>query len=92
VPYHSARVEICQAAVQDPRNGSAFLSMQRNCMNQILKSSSDKRNFIKCDVNFDTSLQSISLNNIIGRTAHIEFLETDMFLRFLMWSFPEFFS
>ena len=92
MPYHSARVEICQAAAQDSRRGSAFLTMHRNCMQQILKSSSVKRNFIKCDVNFNTSTQTISFNSIIGRTAHIEFLETDIYLRFLMQTFPELFT
>lgn len=92
VPYHSARVEMCQAAARDSRRGSAYTMMHRNCMDQILKPSIVERNFLRCDVNFNTSSQARSLNNLIGRTAHIEFLETDIFLRFLMWTFPKYFS
>ncbi|KAH7285412.1 hypothetical protein KP509_33G027000 [Ceratopteris richardii] len=92
VPYHSARVEMCQAAARDSKRGSAYTSMHRNCMEQILKPSIVERTFVKCDVNFNTSLQARTLNNLIGRTAHIEFLETDTFLRFLMWAFPKYFS
>lgn len=92
VPYHSARVEMCQAAARDSRRGSAYTLMHRNCMDQILKPSIVERSFLKCDVNFNTSSQARTLNNLIGRTAHIEFLETDTFLRFLMWTFPKYFS
>ncbi|KAI5077732.1 hypothetical protein GOP47_0007556 [Adiantum capillus-veneris] len=91
VPYHSARVEMCQAAARDSRRGAVYMSMHRNCMDQILKPTIVERNFLRCDVNFNTSSQARSLNNLIGRTAHIEFLETDTFLRFLMWTFPKYF-
>ncbi|MCO5547611.1 hypothetical protein L7F22_001062 [Adiantum nelumboides] len=77
VPYHSARVEMCQAAVRDSRRGVVYTTMHRNCMDQILKPCIVERNFLRCDVNFNTSSQARTLNNLIGRTAHIEFLETD---------------
>lgn len=46
---------------------------------------------MRCDVNFDITLQGRNLNTLIGRAAHIEFLETDIFAKFIMWSFPELF-
>ncbi|KAL8099294.1 uncharacterized protein LOC141683483 isoform X1 [Apium graveolens] len=92
VPYHSARMEMCQASSGDySKKGKVFLEMLNNCLDQIRAPSSEQRVFMRCDVNFDISLQGRNLNTFIGRAAHIEFLETDSFARFIMWSFPELF-
>lgn len=92
VPYHSARIEMCQAAMRDSRKGPTYTAMLKNCLHQILAPAMADRTFIRGDVNFDTSSQALTLNNFIGRAAHIEFLETDNFARFIMWSFPKLFS
>lgn len=93
VPYHSARIEMCQASSGDnSKKSKVFLEMLNECLDQIRASSSEPRVFMRCDVNFDISLHGRSLNTIIGRAAHIEFLESDIFARFLMWSFPELFQ
>lgn len=92
VPYHSARIEMCQAALRDSRKGPSYTAMLKNCLNEILSPATSDRIFIRVDVNFDTSSQALTLNNFIGRAAHIEFLETDNFVRFIMWSFPKLFS
>lgn len=92
VPYHSARIEMCQSSSGDySRKGKVFHDMLNNCLDQIRSPSSEQRMFMRCDVNFDISLQGRNLNTIIGRAAHIEFLETDIFAKFIMWSFPELF-
>ncbi|CAK9313273.1 unnamed protein product [Citrullus colocynthis] len=92
VPYHSARIELCQAAsIDNSRKGKLFLDMLNDCLDQIRAPSSEQRVFMRCDVNFDTSAYAKNLNTIIGRAAHIEFLESDFFARFIMWSFPELF-
>lgn len=92
VPYHSARIESCQAASWDTsKKGKAFLEMLNDSMDQIRAPSSERRVFMRCDVNFDTSSYGKNLNTFIGRAAHIEFLESDIFARFIMWSFPELF-
>ncbi|XP_076886998.1 uncharacterized protein LOC143537009 [Bidens hawaiensis] len=92
VPYHSARIEMCQSSSGDySKRGKIFQEMLNNCLEQIRAPSSEQRMFMRCDVNFDTSLQGRNLNTIIGRAAHIEFLETDIFAKFIMWSFPELF-
>lgn len=92
VPYHSARVELCPASSSDySRKGRIFMEMLNNCLDQILSPSSETRTFMRCDVNFDTSSQSTNLNTIIGRAAHIEFLESDIYAKFIMWSFLELF-
>ncbi|KAI3700626.1 hypothetical protein L2E82_45262 [Cichorium intybus] len=40
---------------------------------------------MRCDVKFDISLQGRNLNTIIGRAAHIEFLKTDIFAKFIIF-------
>ncbi|XP_059453326.1 uncharacterized protein LOC132183879 [Corylus avellana] len=92
VPYHSARIESCQAASWDSsKKGKVFLEMLNNCLDQMRAPSSEHRVLMRCDVNFDTSSYGKNLNTFIGRAAHIEFLESDIFARFIMWSFPELF-
>ncbi|KAJ1264879.1 hypothetical protein BS78_08G035700 [Paspalum vaginatum] len=92
VPYHSARIELCPAASSDTsRKSQVFTEMLNNCLDQIRAPSSDTRIFMRCDVNFDQSNQGRSLNTMIGRAAHIEFLETDLYAKFIMWSFPDLF-
>ncbi|XP_078434063.1 uncharacterized protein LOC144705326 isoform X2 [Wolffia australiana] len=92
VPYHSARIELCQAASWDSSKKSmVFLEMLNECLDQIRAPTSQRRTFMRCDVSFDSSAQGRNLNTIIGRAAHIEFLETDLFARFILWSFPDLF-
>ncbi|CAL8997658.1 unnamed protein product [Prunus brigantina] len=92
VPYHSARIDMCQAASWDlSKKGKVFLEMLNDCLDQIRAPHSENRVFIRCDINFDTSSYGKNLNTFIGRAAHIEFLESDTFARFIMWSFPDLF-
>ncbi|CAA0826641.1 Putative serine esterase family protein [Striga hermonthica] len=92
VPYHSARIETCPASSGDfSKKGKVFLEMLNDCLDQIRAPSSEHRVFMRCDVNFDISLHGRNLNTIIGRAAHIEFLEADSFAKFIMWSFPDLF-
>ncbi|XP_042003199.1 protein FAM135B-like isoform X2 [Salvia splendens] len=92
VPYHSARIEMCPASSGDySKKGKLFLEMLNEYLDQIRAPSSEHRVLLRCDVNFDISLQRRNLNTLIGRAAHIKFLETDIFAKFIMWSFPELF-
>ncbi|CAJ1973945.1 unnamed protein product [Sphenostylis stenocarpa] len=80
VPYHSARIESCQAASRDTsKKGTLFLEMLNACLDQIRSNSTQRRVFMRCDVNFDPSTQGKNLDSIIGRAAHIEFLDSDIF-------------
>uniref|UniRef100_A0A0D9XX67 DUF676 domain-containing protein n=1 Tax=Leersia perrieri TaxID=77586 RepID=A0A0D9XX67_9ORYZ len=85
VPYHSARIELCPAASSDnSKKGQVFTEMLNNCLDQIRAPSSQTRIFMRCDVNFDQSAHGRNLNTMIGRAAHIEFLETDIYAKFIM--------
>ncbi|KAK5824055.1 uncharacterized protein LOC108457024 isoform X1 [Gossypium arboreum] len=93
VPYHSARIKSCRAASMDnSKKGKAFLEMLNNCLDQIRAPTAENRVFVRCDINFNTSSHGRNLNALIGRAAHIEFLESDIFARFIMWSFPDLFQ
>ncbi|RDX87497.1 hypothetical protein CR513_31023, partial [Mucuna pruriens] len=82
VPYHSARIELCQAASRDSsKKGKMFLDMLNDCLDQIRANTMEHRVFMRCDVNFDASTQGKNLDSIIGRAAHIEFLDSDIFAR-----------
>ncbi|KAJ1419930.1 hypothetical protein SESBI_14671 [Sesbania bispinosa] len=92
VPYHSARIELCPAACSDfSKQGKVFLEMLNNCLDQI-RTHSEHRVVMRCDINFETSSYGKGFNTLVGRAAHIEFLECDIFVKFIMWSFPELFS
>ncbi|KAL1336304.1 hypothetical protein HN51_030690 [Arachis hypogaea] len=92
VPYHSARIESCPGASLDSsKQGKVFLQMLNNCLDQ-LRTHSDHRVVMRFDINFDTSSYGRNLNSFLGRAAHIDFLERDIFIKFIMWSFPEIFS
>ncbi|XVF36506.1 hypothetical protein REPUB_Repub19eG0064000 [Reevesia pubescens] len=92
VPYHSARIDSCRAASMDySKKGKAFLEMLNDCLDQIRAPTIEHRVFVRCDVNFNSSSYGKNLNTLIGRAAHIEFLESDIFARFIMWSFPDLF-
>ncbi|KAF2324203.1 hypothetical protein GH714_009937 [Hevea brasiliensis] len=86
------RIELCRAASLDySKKGRVFLEMLNNCLDQIRAPTSQQRVFMRFDVNFDTSSYGRNFNTFIGRTAHIEFLESDIFARFIMGSFQELF-
>ncbi|GAB2219628.1 hypothetical protein Droror1_Dr00007265 [Drosera rotundifolia] len=92
VPYHSARIELHPASSSDfSKKGQVFLDMLNNCLDQIRSPAVEQRVFMRCDVNFNMTFHGRNLNTFIGRAAHIEFLETDIFAKFIMWSFPELF-
>lgn len=90
VPYHSARIEMCPAAMRDTKRGAAYATMVQGCLSPLLKrAASEKRTFLRCDVNFDVSAQAGTINSLIGRAAHIEFLETDVYIRFILWYYRD---
>ncbi|XP_028787069.1 protein FAM135B isoform X1 [Neltuma alba] len=92
VPYHSARIEHCPSASLDySKKGKVFHEMLNNCLHQI-NALTDHGVVMRCDINFNTSSYGKNLNTLIGRAAHIEFLESDIFAKFIMWSFPELFT
>ncbi|KAE8684551.1 Serine esterase family protein, putative isoform 2 [Hibiscus syriacus] len=53
IPYHSARIESCQAAATDhSKNGKAFLEMLHTCFDQMRAPTTEDWVFMRCDVHF----------------------------------------
>ncbi|XLT30148.1 hypothetical protein S245_061457 [Arachis hypogaea] len=94
IPYHSARIESCPAASNDrSKKGRMFIEMLNDILDQVrVNHDEHRRVLMRCDVNFDVSSYGKNLNSFVGRAAHIEFLESDIYAKFIMWSFPELFK
>ncbi|XP_071964726.1 protein FAM135A-like [Antedon mediterranea] len=80
VPLHSARVEKCKAAVKDKYIwGTVYNEMLNNIMKPIIDN--PEVELVRYDVHH--ALQS-SANSLIGRAAHIAFLDSDIFIEKFM--------
>uniref|UniRef100_UPI00358F56AE protein FAM135A-like isoform X2 n=1 Tax=Myxine glutinosa TaxID=7769 RepID=UPI00358F56AE len=80
VPYHSARIEMCRAALRDKYMGRVYGEMQMNLLDPVIASA-------RCKVTrYDVAhaLPSTA-NSLIGRAAHIAVLDSEIFLeKFLL--------
>jgi hypothetical protein len=83
-PFESARVEVSPRAATDPMNGKAYIEMADRILGTL-----SPTQLCRLDVSFKISGKS--LDSLIGRTAHIQFLENEGFLRVLAFRYPDFF-
>ena len=79
VPYHSARIELCKAALKDTVHGSIYVEMINNLLGPIVRQPSIT--FVR--YNAFHNIQS-STNNFIGRAAHIAILDSELFVEKLV--------
>ena len=84
-PYDSARIQIHDQAREDGKQGKTYAKMARNILNDL-----PLQNLYRIDVNF--MITSKTMDSLIGRTAHIQFLENEQFMRMLIYRFLEFFE
>ena len=84
VPHDSARVEVSEAGANDQTKGRFYIQMASKILSNI-----PIERLHRLDVNFH--LRGKSLDTLIGRTAHIQFLENEQFLHMLVHMYPEFF-
>ena len=90
VPHHSARLQLCDEAVHDTRNGPVFASMVHNLLGPLIDS-----NLLHIEVHFGEPPEDKLLARIdaaIGRTAHISFLDNDPFVRMFVHTYLAFFA
>lgn len=77
VPSHSARIEMCAAALGAANDDSdVYYSMVRGLLEPLMHSDTL---LLRIDVSF--GIKKMNLDSAIGRTAHILFLESAPFLR-----------
>ncbi|XP_026294467.1 uncharacterized protein LOC113218365 isoform X3 [Frankliniella occidentalis] len=82
VPLHSARIELCKAAVKDSSvQGTAYREMVQNILHPIINN--PDVTFVRYDVHH--SFSAHTADALIGRAAHIAVLDSEKFLeKFLM--------
>jgi pimeloyl-ACP methyl ester carboxylesterase len=76
VPFESARIEMSAAADGDSKRGRAYAEMVENLIGPLQFSMVSR-----VDANFH--LPETSLDTVIGRAAHIEFIQCQEFMRIL---------
>jgi hypothetical protein len=79
VPFHSARIEICKAALKDTIHGSVYVEMIKNLLEPILRNPSIT--FVRYNVFHNIPSGT---NNFIGRAAHIAILDSELFVEKLI--------
>jgi hypothetical protein len=79
VPFHSARIEVCKAALTDTIYGSTYVEMINNLLGPIINNPSIT--FVR--YNAFHNIPS-GTNNIIGRAAHIAILDSELFVEKLI--------
>ena len=87
VPFQSARVEMCAAAEKDSRRGAQYMRMV-DALTRNFGNGPGQTRVLRVDVEFyqQAGKQQWALNRIVGRKAHIEFLESDLYIQFLLWT------
>mmetsp|Transcript_26681 Transcript_26681/g.48059 ORF Transcript_26681/g.48059 Transcript_26681/m.48059 type:complete len:665 (-) Transcript_26681:1697-3691(-) len=85
VPYDSARNEIPAKAFKDQARGKQIAQMVDN-----LSSMLTCPQLLKIDVHF--KIKQKSLDSVIGRAAHIQFIDDAAFIRQFLVSYPELFN
>ncbi|CAM4922391.1 unnamed protein product [Rotaria socialis] len=88
VPFHSARIELCKAALKDTVYGSTYVEMINNLLEPILRNPSIT--FVR--YNAFHNIPS-GTNNFIGRAAHIAILDSELFVeKFILVSAAKYFK
>jgi len=84
-PFDSARIQICKRAMQDPSKGKVYVQMAKNILSSVAAQC-----IYRIDVNFKMAQKNI--DTMIGRAAHIQFLENQVFMKMLVYRYANFFS
>lgn len=81
MPFDSARIQICQQAIDaDKISKSVYLEMTDNILKKLRCNSITRLN-----VNF--KIEDRTLSSFIGRTAHIQMLESEPMIKALIYKY-----
>lgn len=84
-PFESARVEPSKEAISDSSKGQFYKKMAKNLLGSL-----SANHLYRIDVNF--KIIESNLDTMIGRAAHIRFLESQPLIRMLFYRYENFFS
>lgn len=79
-PYESARVEHSPQSANDPGHGPVYEAMVNNFLSRV-----DPERLTRVD--FDLVIPDTNLDTMIGRTAHIQFIECQILMRMFLQSY-----
>lgn len=84
-PYDSARIELTLKTGNEPERAEIYEEMTRN-----LLAGMNVEALYRLDINF--RMPEKSLDTLIGRAAHIQFLENQTLMKMIIHRYPELFS
>lgn len=76
-PFESARIEMPRVAEADPKLGPHYAKMLRSLLDPV-----KAERLIRLDVDFH--IPETNIDTVIGRTAHIQFIESQPLMRMLV--------
>ena len=85
VPFDSARIQICGDATRDYKKGNTYIQMVNNLLGKCNKLDI----LYRLDVNFN--IEETNIDSMIGRTAHILFLENEELMKMMVSRYKTFF-
>ena len=88
VPIHSARIELCKAAIKDNSvTGAAYKEMVHNILGKVVESDVE---LVRYDIHHALPNNT---NSLIGRAAHIAVLDSELFIeKFLVIAVLKYFQ
>ncbi|GLI64796.1 hypothetical protein VaNZ11_008202 [Volvox africanus] len=81
VPYHSSAITTCLQAERDSRRGRCYNEMLR----ALTAGVGGGTHLFRLAVDFSLRAKSFSFSKLVGRTAHIEFIESQLYVGLMMW-------
>ncbi|PNH02780.1 hypothetical protein TSOC_011211 [Tetrabaena socialis] len=81
IPYHSSSVTSCPQAERDSRRGRCYSDMLR----AITAGVGSGTHLFRLAVDFSLRSKAFSFSKLVGRTAHIEFIESQLYVGLCMW-------
>eukprot|EP00198_Chlamydomonas_reinhardtii_P007857 XP_001697194.1 predicted protein [Chlamydomonas reinhardtii] len=81
VPYHSSSIGSCPQAERDSRRGRCYNDMMR----ALTAGVGQGTHLFRLSVDFSLRSKSFSFSKLVGRTAHIEFIESQLYVGLMMW-------
>jgi len=82
-PFESARIQVSKKS--DSSKGTIYQQMAKNILSHVTTD-----HVYRIDINF--KIEEKNLDSMIGRAAHIKFLESQALMRMLIFRFGNFFS
>jgi hypothetical protein len=85
VPLDSARVQISKRTRKSQSRADLYMSMARNILSQLVSTEVTR-------INVALNITAKNIDSVIGRTAHLQFMENESLIRMLVYAYPQFFK